>query len=100
MCGIAGTIYSSNYITGIDVKPDDLFTLLRKIQKGNGKCSELLDLAWKYKSNINFLRYCNSSSEQSKIALLCEHILKYSKERKSKLFLPSQQHRIAGFHFH
>ena len=85
MCGIAGTIYSSNYITGIDVKPDDLFTLLRKIQKGNGKCSELLDLAWKYKSNINFLRYCNSSSEQSKIALLCEHILKYSKERKSKL---------------
>lgn len=85
MCGIAGTIYSNNYLPGIEVIPEDLFSLLDKIEEGNAEASELLDLAWKYKSNINFLRYCKSYSEQKEIDSLCKKIFHYSGEKKKEL---------------
>ena len=56
MCGIAGTVYSSDYQQGICVNADDLLILLDQIENGSVASSRLLDMAWKYKSNINFIR--------------------------------------------
>ena len=64
MCGIAGTIYSREYLDGILVNVDDLFVLVDKIQTDSAPCSMLLDMAWKYKSNVNFIRYCKTASER------------------------------------
>ena len=69
MCGIAGTIYNSDYLPGIVVTVDDIFALSEKIENGKEKCSLLLDIAWKYKSNVNFIRYCKIDSERKKIKL-------------------------------
>jgi glucosamine--fructose-6-phosphate aminotransferase (isomerizing) len=45
----------------------------------------LLDLAWKYKSNVNFIRFCKSTLERDKINLLCEQIYDYSEKRRLEL---------------
>ena len=45
MCGIAGTIYSSDYQPGILVNIDDLFVLLDQIENGSTATSRLLDMA-------------------------------------------------------
>ena len=74
MCGIAGTIYSSDYQPGIWVNTADLFVLLDQIGNGSAPSSRLLDMAWKYKSNVNFIRYCKSAPEREKIKLLCDKI--------------------------
>ena len=57
MCGIAGTIYKKNFLPGIIVKVDELMELFSQVKSGNVTCAEFLDLAWKYKSNVNFIRY-------------------------------------------
>ena len=85
MCGIAGTIYSSDYQPGILVNTDDLFVLLDQIKNGSVPSSSLLDMAWKYKSNVNFIRYCKSASEREKIKLLCDKIFTYSEKRNTEL---------------
>ena len=85
MCGIAGTIYRRDYQPGVWVDTDDLFGLLEQIENGSVPSSSLLDMAWKYKSNINFIRYCKSSSEREKISLLCDEIFTYSEKRKTEL---------------
>ena len=85
MCGIAGTIYSREYLDGISVNVDDLFVLVDKIQTDSAPCSMLLDMAWKYKSNVNFIRYCKTASEREKIKLLCDEIFAYSEKRRTEL---------------
>jgi len=85
MCGIAGTIYSSDYQPGIWVNTDDLFVLLAQIENGSVPSSRLLDMAWKYKSNVNFIDYCKSASERGKIKLLCDKIFTFSEKRKTEL---------------
>ena len=85
MCGIAGTIYSKNYLSGIEVTSEDLFSLLDRIKDGDAEPVELLDLAWKYKSNINFLRFCKNSIEQKEIETFCSKVFFYSEEKKKEL---------------
>ena len=85
MCGIAGTVYSNNYLSGIEVTSEDLFSLLDRIQDGDAESAELLDLAWKYKSNINFLRFCKNSIEQKEIETFCNKVFFYSEEKKKEL---------------
>ncbi len=87
MCGISGTIYSSDYNPGILVSTEELFKLFDQVVNGSALTSSLLDMAWKYKSNINFIRYCKSTSERKKIKLLCNKISDYSEKRKSNLSL-------------
>ena len=62
MCGIAGTIYKKNYLPGIKVGVDELTQMF---SKGPTRVTyqEFLDLAWKYKSNVNFIRYCKDELE-------------------------------------
>jgi len=85
MCGIAGTIYSSNYLPGILISVDDLLLSIDKTETASISCSMFLDMAWKYKSNVNFIRYCKSASEREKINLLCSKISACSEKRRSEL---------------
>ena len=85
MCGIAGTVYASKYSSGILVEVDEIFDLLEKVRVGDASCFMFLDLAWKYKSNVNFIRFCKSTLERDKIKLLCDQIFDYSEKRRLEL---------------
>ena len=85
MCGIAGTIYNSDYLPGILISVEDLLISIDKIETDVISCSMFLDMAWKYKSNVNFIRYCKSASEREKIKLLCSKIIACSEKRRSEL---------------
>ena len=85
MCGIAGTIYKKNYLPGIKVEVDELVQLFSKVQLGNATCQEFLDLAWKYKSNVNFIRYCKDELEAVSLDSLCKSVFAYSDILKTEL---------------
>lgn len=71
MCGIAGTVYDRNFLDGFEVKAEELIKKIYQVKTDKCPTKVLLDLAWKYKSNINFLRYSKDDKER---ALLHEAI--------------------------
>ena len=68
MCGIAGTIFNQNFTLGSEVL---LLDIKKIIENEQLKSEELLELAWKYKSNINFLRFCKNLSEREELSNIC-----------------------------
>ena len=74
MCGIAGTIFNNNFIAGPKVALKDIHNVVSSLDDNETNYDHLLDLAWKYKSNTNFLRFCKNKPEQSELAKLCENI--------------------------
>ena len=86
MCGIAGTFYNSNFNNGIEVSIAEIKVALEGVDKKN--CSDLLlDLAWKYKSNINFLRFCKENSERVELSQLCLSIKKVAEKKRNLISL-------------
>ncbi|MDA9641624.1 hypothetical protein N9T26_01890, partial [Alphaproteobacteria bacterium] len=74
MCGIAGTVfYKGRRLTG-RVEPQKLINEIKRVQDGRGSVSQLLDHAWNYKNNLNFLHYWNSPSERLKISQAAENV--------------------------
>ena len=65
MCGIAGTVYNHKFLEGKKVIVSDIEDALNLLDENGSEV--LLDLAWKYKSNINFIRYCKDNVERKKI---------------------------------
>ena len=75
MCGIAGTVFNNKFNYGIEISIEDIKDALEHIDEENGS-DLLLDLAWKYKSNINFIRFCKENSERAKVSELCSNLKK------------------------
>ena len=67
MCGIAGTIYSKKFTKGIFVNDKKLIYQIKAYENKKINSKKLLEIAWQYKSNVNFLRYCRDSKEKFKI---------------------------------
>ncbi len=86
MCGIAGTVFNHNFNYGIEVSIKDIKDALRCIDQENGS-DLLLDLAWKYKSNINFLKFCKDNSERVKLNKLCLDIKKEAEKKRHLISL-------------
>ena len=86
MCGIAGTFYNSNFNNGIEVSIADIKLALEAVAKKNGS-DLLLDLAWKYKSNINFIRFCKENSERIQLSELCLSIKKEAEKKRNLISL-------------
>ena len=78
MCGIAGTILSVNNISGKKITLDYLNKTVDDVVKNSKKPQYLLNLCWKYKSNINFISYFKNSKERKKIEILSKKIYKLS----------------------
>ena len=85
MCGIAGTVFSADFNHGIEVSLNDFNNALQKIENKDGS-EALLDLAWQYKSNINFIRFCKKNSERKNL-LNYVNLLKSMQIRKGTQFL-------------
>ena len=68
MCGIVGTIFNSQWQTGTLVTVEMLANSIESAFSKTTKFENLLDNTWRYKGNINFLRYCRDASEQKDIA--------------------------------
>ena len=71
MCGIVGTIFNSQWQTGTLVTVEMLANSIESAFSKTTKFENLLDNTWRYKGNINFLRYCRDASEQKDIADIC-----------------------------
>ncbi|MBI4366269.1 MAG: SIS domain-containing protein [Deltaproteobacteria bacterium] len=65
MCGIAGTIFTRAYHPGTRVDRAALTRALAVLRRGSRTPDRLLHLAWEYKSNVNFLRYCREPGERA-----------------------------------
>ncbi len=85
MCGIAGTVFNKNFIDGIEVRPQEIINTINSFKKEKDTSKNLLDLAWKYKSNINFLRYVKDDKEKSLIVEALGLIESISNEIKEKI---------------
>lgn len=85
MCGIAGTIFRKNYNKGIVIKKEELGNILNEIKLGNSKVNLLLEKSWKYKSNVNFLRYCRTKEERDYIEIFCNDLKKLSENYLKEL---------------
>lgn len=85
MCGIAGTLYNKNFLQGIEVTSKDLIKLLEDVEKNKSNTKDFLELSWKYKSNVNFLRYFSDQNERLQIKKLCKKISKLNKKNKDDL---------------
>jgi glucosamine 6-phosphate synthetase-like amidotransferase/phosphosugar isomerase protein len=86
MCGIAGTVFSADFNYGIEVSLNDFKNALQKIENKDGS-EALLDLAWQYKSNINFIRFCKKNSERKKLIELCESIKNHADKKRNAISL-------------
>ena len=85
MCGIAGTVYNREILSGIEISPENLKLIISEIKNGNDKSSSLLDAVWKYKSNINFLRFVKDSKEKDAIDEIVFSINLLSEEIKNRI---------------
>tara|TARA_B100000886_G_scaffold108487_1_gene72543 strand:+ start:5129 stop:9034 length:3906 start_codon:yes stop_codon:yes gene_type:complete len=85
MCGIAGTLYNKKFLQGIEVSSEDLINLIKDVKKNKASTEEFLKLSWKYKSNINFLRFFSDDIERLKIRKICSYISELNKKNKSEL---------------
>ena len=84
MCGIAGTVYNHKFLEGKKVLVSDIEDALNLLDENRSEV--LLDLAWKYKSNINFIRYCKDSVERKKIEDLSLRVQREAvKKREEKI---------------
>lgn len=75
MCGIAGTIYKKDFSNGIEITLDTIDHALDDLQDRK-KIREFLDICWKYKSNVNFIRYCRNKDERKKLTTICARLEK------------------------
>ena len=73
---------SKNFIDGIEVRPQEIINTINSFKKEKDTSKNLLDLAWKYKSNINFLRLTKDFSERSDLEEICKLIKDLIKEKK------------------
>lgn len=85
MCGIAGTVFNRKFRPGVPVKREKLTQILANVQNASAKPVQLLDLAWQYKSNVNFLRYCKEPDERKFLAELSGRLDRYAQERLKEL---------------
>ncbi|MDP3981647.1 MAG: SIS domain-containing protein, partial [Chlamydiota bacterium] len=85
MCGIAGTVFNKNFLSGKEIRVSDLEKTFLLIQKDEKNVYTLLDQCWQYKSNINFLRYYRNKSEKENIKKLCAMMKDLSGEWLKKL---------------
>ena len=97
MCGIAGTVYKKNYLPGIMVEVEELVELFSEVKLGKATCLEFLDLAWKYKSNVNFIRYCKDKLEAVKLKSLLNSVYVYSERLKSELRLIDKSQSLTDY---
>lgn len=58
MCGISGTIYKKRLIKGKTLSIDNFRSILTNINKNNPEATDLLNLVWEFKNNLNFINYC------------------------------------------
>ena len=85
MCGIAGTVFNSDFFDGEEVFVSDLKKSYEGVQNNTINSELLLELAWKYKSNINFLRFCKNLSERSDLKDLSDLIKKTADKKRIEL---------------
>ena len=78
--------FSADFNHGIEVSLNDFNNALQKIENKDGS-EALLDLAWQYKSNINFIRFCKKNSERKKLIELCESIKKHADKKRNAISL-------------
>tara|TARA_B110000003_G_scaffold89929_1_gene91994 strand:- start:5547 stop:9485 length:3939 start_codon:yes stop_codon:yes gene_type:complete len=74
MCGIAGTVFNANFFQGEEITILDLKRSIEGFKNNTNNSEILLEQAWKYKSNINFLRFCKNASEKEDLKNLCKLI--------------------------
>jgi len=91
MCGIAGRIYKRDFVAGPEVRKEELREMLSSVECETGSVDEFLNRTWKYKSNINFLRYFKDEAERKYIDLLCEDINKLTDKWGDKIKLIDRQ---------
>ena len=72
MCGIAGTVFNANFFQGEEITILDLKRSIEGFKNNTNNSEILLEQAWKYKSNINFLRFCKNASEKEDLKNLCK----------------------------
>ena len=82
MCGIAGTIFNKKFPLGTEVS---LLKLKKIIENENASTEKILELAWKYKSNINFLRFCKDVSEKEELSNICASLESFIAKKRLEI---------------
>ena len=85
MCGIAGTVFNKDFLKGEEVTINDLKESLNSISNNSNNSEILLEQAWKYKSNINFLRFCKDTNEKPDLKILCSLIKEIADEKRIEI---------------
>ena len=85
MCGIAGTVFNKEFLQGEEVTVSDLRHSIENEENNPNFAEELLEQAWKYKSNINFLRFCKDSTEKHDLQDLCITVKKLADKKREEI---------------
>jgi len=85
MCGIAGTIFNENFALRTLVTLEDISKAISLLEVGMSSTEELLQLAWQYKSNVNFLRFCRNKKEQVGLKNICNSLEVFAKNKKFEI---------------
>ena len=85
MCGIAGTVFNKDFLKGEEVAINDLKESLNSIRNNSNNSEILLEQAWKYKSNINFLRFCKDNNEKYDLKILCSSIKELADQKRIEI---------------
>jgi glutamine---fructose-6-phosphate transaminase (isomerizing) len=85
MCGIAGTVYNKKIIDGFEIYPELILQVFNAFRDGTKDSSDLLDVSWKYKSNINFIRFCRDNNERILVNQIAQSIKECSEKVKTNI---------------
>ena len=76
MCGISGLIFSNKISTLNELDDNEINKIIKSIKNHELSDLDIIDIAWKIKSNINFIKYCKNRNYKKNIKILILEINK------------------------
>lgn len=74
MCGLVGTVFRANQCRENPILPKDFRLIISKFGQGQFDSADLLEAAWAYKSDCNFIRYYRDPNERKEIGFICSEL--------------------------
>ena len=76
MCGISGIVFSNKINSSNEIDTNEINKIINSIKNRELSDLDIINLSWKIKSNVNFLKYCKNRSYKESIKILIIEINK------------------------
>ena len=60
MCGISGIVFSNKINSSNEIDTNEINKIINSIKNRELSDLDIINLSWKIKSNVNFLKYCKN----------------------------------------